>query len=169
MRLLKGTIVRFGVICSTLGAALLTFVPVPAFGQEYPLPAELSFLSAPLKPYNITYEPWVDMPIPVGNSGLGGVGKMADGKHWEFPVIVPGAMNGDAVFAITKPAFLNNGWMAVKEWSAGGRFLLMHYQKNGVEAWATNRSRRTGACPGGDCRNCSYAVHVQSYSTSGNA
>lgn len=136
MRLLPGSIVRFGVICSSLGAVLLTILPVPAFGQEYPLPAELSFLSAPLKPYRITYEPWAEVMMPPEPWGDNGVGKLVRGKHWQFPVIVPGAMNGDAVWAITKPAFLNNGWTVVREWSAGGRLLWMHYQKNGVEAWA---------------------------------
>lgn len=136
MRHLKSTIVRFGVICSFLGAALLPLLPVPAFGQEYPLPAELSFLSAPLKPYRMTYEPWVEMQMPVGNYGLGGLGKVVQGKHWEFPVIVPGAVTPDAVWAIIKPAFLKNGWTMVKEWTSGGYVLFMHYQKNGVESWA---------------------------------
>jgi outer membrane protein OmpA-like peptidoglycan-associated protein len=137
MRHLKSTIVRFGVICSFLGAALLPLLPIPAFGQEYPLPAELSFLSAPLKPYRMTYEPWVELQMPVGNLGKDPVGKLTRGKHWQFPVIVPGAKDGDAAWDIIKPAFLANGWTVVKEWTSGGRFLFLHYQKNGVEAWAT--------------------------------
>jgi hypothetical protein len=67
---------------------------------------------------------------------MGGVGKVARGKHWQFPVIVPGAMTENAVWAIIKPAFLANGWTAVHEWSAGGIMLFLHYQKDGVEAWA---------------------------------
>ena len=61
---------------------------------------------------------------------------MVRGKHWQFPVIVDGAMTDEAVWAIIKPAFLANGWTAVHEWSAGGIELFLHYQKDGVEAWA---------------------------------
>jgi hypothetical protein len=67
---------------------------------------------------------------------MGWVGKVARGKHWQFPVILTGARTGDAVWAIIKPAFLANRWTAVHEWSAGGIEMLLHYQKDGVEAWA---------------------------------
>jgi outer membrane protein OmpA-like peptidoglycan-associated protein len=119
-----------------LSAFLLTAVALPCLAQEQPIPAELSFLNKIGKPYRITYEPWTELQIPQGNRGTDGVGKMARGKHWQFPVIVPGAMTGDAVWAIVKPAFLANGWTAVHEWSAGGIELFLHYQKDGVEAWA---------------------------------
>jgi len=76
------------------------------------------------------------LQIPEGGRGEGGVGKVVRGKHWQFPVIVSGATTPEAVWAIVKPAFLANGWTAVHEWSAGGIELFLHYQKNGVEAWA---------------------------------
>jgi outer membrane protein OmpA-like peptidoglycan-associated protein len=122
---------RFAVI-----TALLAFMTLPLLAQEQPIPAELSFLNKLGKPYRITYEPWTEMQMPTGNYGNGGAGKMVRGKHWQFPVIVPGAMTENAVWAIIKPAFLANGWTAVHEWSAGGIMMFLHYQKNGVEAWA---------------------------------
>jgi len=122
---------RFAVI-----TALLAFMTLPLLAQEKPIPAELSFLNKLGKPYRITYEPWTELQIPEGNRGMGGVGKVARGKHWQFPVIVSGAMTPEAVWAIVKPAFLANGWTAVHEWSAGGIELFLHYQKDGVEAWA---------------------------------
>ena len=122
---------RFAVI-----AALLALTPLPFLAQEQPIPAELSFLTKIGKPYRITYEPWAELQIPQGNRGMGGVGKVVRGKHWQFPVIVTGAMTENAVWAIIKPAFLANGWTAVHEWSAGGIELFLHYQKDGVEAWA---------------------------------
>jgi outer membrane protein OmpA-like peptidoglycan-associated protein len=122
---------RFAVI-----AALLAFTTLPFLAQEQPIPAELGFLNKIGKPYRITYEPWTELQIPQGNRGMGGVGKVVSGKHWQFPVIVPGATTGEAVWAIIKPAFLANGWTAVHEWSAGGIELFLHYQKDGVEAWA---------------------------------
>ena len=122
---------RFAVI-----AASLAFTALPLMAQEQPIPAELAFLNTVGKPYRITYEPWTEMQLPTGNYGSGGVGKMVRGKHWEFPVIVTGAMTDAAVWAIIKPAFLANGWTAVHEWSAGGIMMFLHYQKDGVEAWA---------------------------------
>ena len=130
----------FGAVASPLRfaviAALLAFTPLPFLAQEQPIPAELSFLNKIGKPYRITYEPWTEMQIPEGNRGSGGVGKLVSGKHWQFPVIVTGAMTQDAIWARIKPAFLANGWTAVHEWSAGGIMLFLHYQKDGVEAWA---------------------------------
>ena len=117
-------------------AALLAFITLPLMAQEPPLPAELAFLNKVGKPYHITYEPWTELQIPEGNSGMGGVGKLARGKHWQFPVIVAGAITPQAVWAIIKPAFLANGWTMVHDWSAGGLELFIHYQKDGVEAWA---------------------------------
>ncbi len=119
-----------------LSAFLLAAVALPCLAQEQPIPAELSFLNKIGKPYRITYEPWAELQIPQGNRGMDGVGKIARGKHWQFPVIISGAMTADAVWAIVKPAFLANGWTAVHEWSAGGIELFLHYQKDGVEAWA---------------------------------
>ena len=79
-----------------LSAFLLTAVALPCLAQEQPIPAELSFLNKIGKPYHITYEPWTEMQIPQGNRGSGGVGKMVRGKHWQFPVIVAGAMTEGA-------------------------------------------------------------------------
>jgi OOP family OmpA-OmpF porin len=130
----------FEAVVSPLGFAVITamlaFTTLPLLAQEQPIPAELSFLNKIGKPYRITYEPWTELQMPTGNYGNGGVGKMVRGKHWQFPVIVTGAMTEDAVWAIVKPAFLANGWTAVHEWSAGGIMMFLHYQKDGVEAWA---------------------------------
>lgn len=119
-----------------LSSFLLTAVALPCLAQDQPIPAELSFLNTIGKPYRITYEPWTELQIPQGNSGMNGVGKIARGKHWQFPVIVTGAVTPQAVWAIIKPAFLANGWTTVHEWTSGGLELFVHYQKDGVEAWA---------------------------------
>jgi hypothetical protein len=124
-----------------LPAFLLSAVTIPCLAQESPLPAELTFLSKIGKSYRITYEPRTELQIPEGNRGSGWVGKMAIGKHWEFPVIVAGSMTDAAVWAIIKPAFLANGWTAAHGWSAGGIELLLLYQENGVEAWAETDPR----------------------------
>jgi hypothetical protein len=119
-----------------LPAFLLTAAAIPCLAQEASLPAELSFLSKVGKPYRITYGPSAELQIPQGNRGMNGAGKVVRGKHWQFPVIVPGAKTPDAIWAIIKPAFLGNGWTAGHEWSSGGIEMFLHYQKDGVEAWA---------------------------------
>ncbi len=101
------------------------------------MPPELTFLYKIGKPYRMTYEPWTEMQIPGGDRGANGLGKVVRGKHWEFPMIMAGIMTPDAVYAITKPAFLANGWTVEHEWVQGGRLLFLHYQKDGREAWAT--------------------------------
>ena len=121
---------------AVIPALLLVFPALQLTAQEQPIPAELAFLNKLGKPYHITYEPWTEMQIPQGNRGMGGVGKVVRGKHWQFPVIISGAMTPEAVWAIVKPAFLANGWTAVHEWTSGGLELFIHYQKDGVEAWA---------------------------------
>src|ERR1700693_1290549 len=130
----------FGVVGAALGSAVITvsiaFTTLPLLAQEQPIPAELSFLNKIGKPYRITYEPWTELQIPQGNRGMGGVGKVVRGKHWQFPVIISGGMTPEAGWASVQPAFLANGWTAVHEWSAGGIELYLHYQKDGVEAWA---------------------------------
>ena len=127
----------FGAVASPLRfaviTALLAFTTLPLLAQEQPIPAELSFLNKIGKPYRITYEPWTEIKIPQGNDG--GFGKMVRGKHWQFPVIITGAITREAVWAIVKPAFLANGWTAVHEWPRSIEMFL-HYQKDGVEAWA---------------------------------
>lgn len=123
-------------LCFAVLLALLAFTALPLMAQEQPIPAELSFLNKIGKPYHITYEPWTELQIPEGNSGMNGIGKVARGKHWQFPVIVTGAVTPEAVWAIVKPAFLANGWTTAHEWTSGGLELFLHYQKNGVEAWA---------------------------------
>jgi outer membrane protein OmpA-like peptidoglycan-associated protein len=117
-------------------STLIAFMAFPVMAQEKPIPPELSFLNKLGKPYRITYEPWTEMQMPTGNNGMNGAGKMVRGKHWQFPVIVTGAMTNEAVWAMIKPAFLAGGWTVVREWSAGGLLMFVHYQKDGVEAWA---------------------------------
>jgi OOP family OmpA-OmpF porin len=128
---------RFGAVASpwrfAVITALLAFTTLPSLAQEQPIPTELSFLNKIGKPYRITYEPWTETKIPYGNDG--GFGKIVRGKHWQFPVIVTGAITKEAVWAIVKPAFLANGWTAVHEWPSSIEMFL-HYQKDGVEAWA---------------------------------
>jgi hypothetical protein len=127
---------RFAVI-----TALLAFTTLPSLAQEQPIPAELSFLNKIGKPYRITYEPWTEMQDPGGKSGKRRGWQGGARKALAVPRHRSRRHDEDAVWAIIKPAFLANGWTAVHEWSAGGIELFLHYQKDGVEAWAETDPR----------------------------
>jgi hypothetical protein len=122
---------RFAII-----PALPAFTALLLLSQEQPIPAEPGFLYKTGKPYRITDEPSTELQIREENRGSGGVGKVARGKHWQFPAIFTGAITPEAVWAIFKPASLANGWTAVHEWSAGGIELFLQYLNDGIEAWA---------------------------------
>ncbi len=116
---------------------VLAMSAIPSLGQTVPLPSELAFLSNSGTPYRMVYEPWTEMKLPHEPwSQEPGVGKIERGKHWEFPMIVPGAKDNDAGYFIVKAAFLGNGWTTVREWKTGGLLLWMRYAKDGVEAVA---------------------------------
>ena len=96
-------------------------------------PPELSFLSTILKVRkNSPYEVWGEVKFPPNRD----VGPTRQGKHW---FIFAEAANGADMVAEwnkIKPVFLANGWIVVKEYRTGGMLEVLHYAKNGVEAWA---------------------------------
>jgi len=122
-----------GKTCS-LAALLGVLAAIPAAGQlvQDP-PPELSFLSTILKVRkNIPYEAWAEVKFPPNRD----VGPAKQGKHW---FILAEAANGADMVAEwnkVKPVFLQNGWTVVKEYRVGGLLEVLHYAKNGVEAWA---------------------------------
>jgi len=67
------------------------------------------------KPYRSPMNPGPKCRCRRENNGMGGVGKMVRGKHWQFPVIVTGAMTKRSVWAIYQTAFLASGWTVVHE------------------------------------------------------
>jgi outer membrane protein OmpA-like peptidoglycan-associated protein len=104
---------------------------VPAAGQfvQDP-PPELSFLSTILKVRkNILYQVWDEVRYPKG------AGPFKQGKHW---MVLAEAASGADMFSEwnkIKPVFQQNGWTVVQEGRNGGFLAVLHYAKNGVEAW----------------------------------
>ena len=129
----------FSIRRSSMLALLFTLTVLPCLAQEYPLPHELKFLYQAGKPYRMVYEPWAEIQMPGGDRGSNGLGKIVRGKHWEFPMVIAGK-DRDACYALVKSAFLSNGWTTVHEWTAGGVLLFLHYNQNGVEAYAVTGS-----------------------------
>ncbi len=119
---------------SSLAALLTLLAAIPAAGQlvQDP-PPELSFLSTTLKVRkNIPYEVWGEVKFPPNRD----VGPAKQGKHWF--ILAEAASGADMVaeWNKIKPVFLQNGWTVVKEYRTGGLLEVLHYAKNGVEAWA---------------------------------
>ena len=134
------SVMRSGAFCRPLGALLLTLVALPCTAAEPPLPAELAFLPRTVKSYDTNYEPWTEMQLPGDPWGGDGVGKVVRGKHWEIHLAVAGKQDSATAWTVMKPAFLGNGWVAVREWTSGGLELFLHYSKGGVEAWGELRA-----------------------------
>jgi OOP family OmpA-OmpF porin len=118
----------------SLAALLGVLAATPAAGQmvQDP-PPELSFLSTILKVRkNIPFEVWGEVKFPPNRD----IGPARQGKHWF--ILAEAASGADMVgeWNKIKPVFLQNGWTAVKEYRTGGLLEVLHYAKNGVEAWA---------------------------------
>src|SRR5258708_17755388 len=116
---------------SSRAALLGVLAAIPAAGQfvQDP-PPELSFLSTILKVRkNIPYEAWGEVKFPKGD------GQFKQGKHWF--ILAEAASGADMVaeWNKIKPVFLQNGWTVFKESRNGGFLEVLHYAKNGVEAW----------------------------------
>ena len=121
-------------LVTVCGVVIASSCALNCAAQTVPLPSELTFLSSYGTPYRMTYEPLTEDTFPHEPWSGGGVGKVVRGKHWDFPMVVPGASR-DAAYAKIKDAFLTHGWTTIREWTQGGLVLWVHYQKDGIEAW----------------------------------
>jgi outer membrane protein OmpA-like peptidoglycan-associated protein len=102
-------------------------------GQTAKLPSEMSFLTAFGQVRDIyAYKSWDKATFP--RWGGNQVDKI--GHHWIVFVEVPGAKDKDAVMGMMKPAALQAGWTIVRDDAHQTGLVELHYQKNGVEAWA---------------------------------
>jgi OOP family OmpA-OmpF porin len=118
---------------------LLTTIPAASQLIQDP-PPELSFLSTILKVrQNIPYEIWGELKFPPNGDG----GPAKQGKHWSILAETANGTDPVSEWNKIKPAFLQNGWVLVKEYRVGGLLEVFQYSKNGVQAWAnvdTDRS-----------------------------
>jgi len=104
-------------------------------GQGSKLPPELTFLNGFGQVRDSSpYKDWDKATFP--RQGDHQVDKL--GHRWRLWVEVPGPKVGDddGVFSKVKPAALKAGWMIVWEETHRIGIVELHYQKNGVEAWA---------------------------------
>ena len=113
--------------------AVLAATPAAAQLVVQDPPPELSFLSTLLKVRkNIPYEIWGEVKFPPNRD----VGPARQGKHWYVGADAASGADMLAEWNRIRPVFLQNGWTVVKEYRAGGFLEVLHYTKDGVEAWA---------------------------------
>ena len=150
-------------------AALLAVAALPCLAQTVTLPSELAFLTTYGQPYRVTYEPWAEIQMPGDPWGDNGVGRLERGKHWQFPVIVPGAKDGDAVWAIMKTG-IPEEWMDHGAGMDRGRpavvDALQQRQRGGLGVAGYGRPRARGS---GHGRNRSPARYAHAGGSGGHA
>jgi len=78
------------------------------------------------------YEAWGVANIP--SSGPNQAARY--GRHWYLFVRTPGFKSREAIWAAVKPIAVEAGWTVVSEDFHGGLLVILHYNRNGVEAWA---------------------------------
>ena len=106
---------------------------IPCLAQPPKPPVEAGFMShwGEIR-QSITYEAWGVATIP--SYGANQVQRY--GRHWNLFVGTPGFKDRNAIWAAVKPYALEAGWTVVSENPNGGLLIVLHYNRNGVEAWA---------------------------------
>ena len=115
-----------------LGLAVL-LLPIPCLGQAGDYPPEAAFMTHWGAVHHDPPELWNVATIP--RYGQNQVQRY--GHRWWLTVDVPGfGGNRPALWASVKPYVLKAGWTIVSENPNGGLLVVLHYNQNGVEAWA---------------------------------
>ena len=117
-------------IWGVLAALLLS---IPCLGQLPDYPAEAAFMTHWGTIHHDPPETWNVATIP--RYGANQVQRY--GHRWWLTVDVPGfGGNRPGLWASVKPYVLKAGWTVVSENPNGGMLIVLHYNQNGVEAWA---------------------------------
>jgi len=95
-------------------------------------PAEAGFLSHWGEIRLRDYESWGMATIP----SYGDNQVKRYGRHWNLYVATPGFKDRNALWAAVKPYAVQAGWTVVSENPNGGLLVVLHYTKNGIDAWA---------------------------------
>jgi len=80
----------------------------------------------------MSYEAWGVATVP--SYGANQVNQY--GRHWNLLVMTPGFKERNAIWAAVKPYAVQAGWTVVSENFGGGLLVVLHYEKNGIDAWA---------------------------------
>jgi outer membrane protein OmpA-like peptidoglycan-associated protein len=101
-------------------------------------PVEAAFLSSLMKVTDnwvLDYKAYEEMEYPP----MGGEDHpVKSGKHWRLWGDMDDSKKGPDSWNYVKSGFVNNGWTVVKDGTPDvGLDAIVHYARNGVEAWAT--------------------------------
>jgi OOP family OmpA-OmpF porin len=114
-----------------LFAALL--LSIFCLGQSADYPPEAAFMAHWGKVHHDPPESWNVATIP--RYGANQVERY--GRRWWLTVDTPGfGGNRAGLWASVKPYALKAGWTVVSENPNGGMLIVLHYNQNGVDAWA---------------------------------
>ncbi|HTS86560.1 MAG TPA: OmpA family protein [Usitatibacter sp.] len=116
-------------------AVTATMLALPCAAESPKLPAELNFLSTWGEVHTrYPYEAWGEATFPrYGDNQVN-----RQGRHWTLWVEIPAPKGSTALkdgWAVARPVAIKAGWTVVSENPNGGFLALLHYNRNGVEAW----------------------------------
>jgi outer membrane protein OmpA-like peptidoglycan-associated protein len=123
---------------SLLFAAILGWAAVVA--QAPKPPAEAGFMSHWGEIHQSAYEVWGMATVPA--YGANQVNRY--GRHWNLYVETPGFKDRNAIWAAVKPVAMQAGWTVVSENPNGGLLVVLHYTKDGIDAWANGSTDNQG-------------------------
>ena len=113
-----------------IGILVLT---IPCLAQTPMPPAEAGFMTHWGKiEQQYGYEVWGLATIP--SYGANPVKRY--GRHWNLFVRTPGFKDRESIWAAVKPYAVQAGWTVVSENFKGGLQVVLHYNRDGVDAWA---------------------------------
>jgi OmpA-OmpF porin, OOP family len=106
---------------------------IPCLGQLPDYPPEAAFMTHWGTIHHDPPETWNVATIPrYGDNQV-----QRYGHRWWLTVDVPGfGGNRPGLWAAVRPYALKAGWTVVSENPNGGTLVVLHYNQNGVEAWA---------------------------------
>ena len=106
---------------------------IPCLAQSPKPPTEAGFMSHWGKIEQMYgYEAWGVVTIP--SYGANQVKRY--GRHWNLFVRTPGFKDRESIWTAVKPYAVQAGWTVVSEDLKGGLLVVLHYHRDGVEAWA---------------------------------
>ena len=106
---------------------------MPCLAQPPNPPAEAGFMTHWGKiEQRYGYEAWGSAMIPA----YGANQVKRSGRHWDLLVRTPGFNDRESIWAAVKPYAVQAGWTVVSENFGGGLLVVLHYNRNGVDAWA---------------------------------
>ena len=119
------------------------FLTVPGLAQaDDKLPAEAAFLSqwGKIRADDPLYEIWGVATVP----SYGANQVQHHGRHWTLMVRTPGFKSREEIWAAIKPHAVQAGWTVVSENPNGGLLVVLHYTKDGIDAWANASTDNPG-------------------------